>query len=150
MPHRDGDSVSVSVCASYLSFHVPLTACVYDSADADTWEIYLSIYPKNIIAKFRKTHTHTHTHIYIYIYIYIYIVSWPTVVEGDPKATLSIAATLRCRGGRYSFSWIAPLILDPYRIMLGVEQGSIKYHFLSFAMTRPRIEPRFPNHWRTL
>ena len=33
-----------------------------------------------------------------------------TVVESDQKAPFSIATTLRCRGGRYSFSWIAPLL----------------------------------------
>ena len=32
-----------------------------------------------------------------------------TVVESDPKALFSIATTLRCRGGCYSFPWIAPL-----------------------------------------
>ena len=32
-----------------------------------------------------------------------------TVVEGDPKAPFSIATTPRCRGGRYSIPWIAPL-----------------------------------------
>ena len=32
-----------------------------------------------------------------------------TVVEGDPKALFSIATTPRCRGGCYSFPWIAPL-----------------------------------------
>ena len=32
-----------------------------------------------------------------------------TVVEGDQKAPFSIATTLKCRGGRYSFPWIAPL-----------------------------------------
>ena len=32
-----------------------------------------------------------------------------TVVEGDPKAPFSIATIPRCRGGRYSFPWIAPL-----------------------------------------
>ena len=32
-----------------------------------------------------------------------------TVVEGDPKAPFSIATTPRCRGGCYSFPWIAPL-----------------------------------------
>ena len=32
-----------------------------------------------------------------------------TVVEGDPKVPFSIATSPRCRGGRYSFSWIAPL-----------------------------------------
>ena len=32
-----------------------------------------------------------------------------TVVEGNPKASFSIATTPRCRGGHYSFLWIAPL-----------------------------------------
>ena len=32
-----------------------------------------------------------------------------TVVEGDPKAPFSIATTPRCKGGHYSFPWIAPL-----------------------------------------
>ena len=30
------------------------------------------------------------------------------IIEGDQKAPFSIATTLRCRGGRYSFSWITP------------------------------------------
>ena len=56
--------------------------------------------------------------VYIYIYvcigvcmsIYVYIVKLlVTVVEGDPKAPFSIATTPRCRGGRYSFTWITPL-----------------------------------------
>ena len=32
-----------------------------------------------------------------------------TLVEGDPKAPFSMATTLRCKGGRYFFRWIAPL-----------------------------------------
>ena len=32
-----------------------------------------------------------------------------TIVEGDPKAPFSIATKPRCRGGRYSIPWIAPL-----------------------------------------
>ena len=32
-----------------------------------------------------------------------------TVVDGDPKAPFSVPTTLGCRGGRYSFPWIAPL-----------------------------------------
>ena len=32
-----------------------------------------------------------------------------TVVDGDPKVRFSIASTPKCRGGRFSFSWIAPL-----------------------------------------
>ena len=42
----------------------------------------------------------------LYIYIYKLLV---TVVKGDQKAPFSIATTPRCRGGRYSFPWIAPL-----------------------------------------
>ena len=32
-----------------------------------------------------------------------------TIVEGDQKVSFSIATTPRCRRGRYSFPWIAPL-----------------------------------------
>ena len=46
---------------------------------------------------------------YIYIYIYLIEVNLATVVEGDQKAPFSIATTPRCRGGRYSFPWIASL-----------------------------------------
>ena len=52
-----------------------------------------------------------------------------TVVKGDPKASLLIATTSRCRAGRYSLPWIAPLYLDPYRIMLRVKQGSNQVPF---------------------
>ena len=52
-------------------------------------------------------------YIYIYIYTfaykYIYIVKLATVVEDDQKAPFSIATTPRCKEGRYSFPWIAPL-----------------------------------------
>ena len=41
--------------------------------------------------------------------IFIHIVLLATVVEGDQKAPFSIATTQRCRGGRYSFPWVAPL-----------------------------------------
>ena len=37
------------------------------------------------------------------------LVKLATIVEGDPKAPFSIATTPRCRGGRYSIPWIAPL-----------------------------------------
>ena len=69
---------------------------------------------------------------FIYILIYIHVFTQPfryepdatqcqlffknsklvklaTVVEGDQKAPFSIATTPRCRGGLYSFPWIAPL-----------------------------------------
>ena len=38
-----------------------------------------------------------------------HVVKLVTVVEGDQKAPFSIATTPRCRRGRYSFPWIAPL-----------------------------------------
>ena len=37
------------------------------------------------------------------------VVRLATVVEGDQKAPFSIATTPRCRGGCYSFPWMAPL-----------------------------------------
>ena len=37
------------------------------------------------------------------------LVKLATVVKGDQKTPFSIATTLRCRGGCYSFPWIAPL-----------------------------------------
>ena len=37
------------------------------------------------------------------------LVKLVTVVEGDQKIPFLIATTPRCRGGRYSFPWIAPL-----------------------------------------
>ena len=67
-----------------------------------------------------------------YIYIYIYIskkVKLATLVEGDPKAPFSIATTLRCRGGRYSF----PGFLYPYLIMLSVKQGASSTIFESLV-----------------
>ena len=42
-------------------------------------------------------------------YDYILVVKLATVVEGDSKAPFSIATSLRCRRGCYSFPWIAPL-----------------------------------------
>ena len=58
-----------------------------------------------------------------------------TIVEGDPKAPFSIATTPRCRGGRYSIPWIAPLYLEPYLIMLSVKQGGIKFHYLRVSVS---------------
>ena len=58
---------------------------------------------------------------YAFYYYHIFVSTWQvhfickskvklaTIVEGDPKAPFSIATTPRCRGGRYSIPWIAPL-----------------------------------------
>ena len=75
----------------------------------------------------------------ILVYIDIYIereggerekerkISWPTVVEGDPKVPFSIATTPRCGEGRYSFS----LDCSTYPSLYFIMQEGIKYHFLS-------------------
>ena len=61
----------------------------------------------------------THTHVYTGIYIYsVYMRSWPTVVQGNLKVPFLIAITPRCRGGRYTFPWIASLTLGPCLITL--------------------------------
>ena len=70
------------------------------------------------------------------------LVSWPSAVVGDPKAPFSITTTLRCRGERYYFPWIATLTLDQYPIILSVKHGGILYHFWVCGMTRAGIEPR--------
>ena len=49
---------------------------------------------------------YTHTYIYIYIYSEVKLA---TVGEGDTKALFSIVTTPRCKGGWYSFPWIAQL-----------------------------------------
>ena len=63
-----------------------------------------------------------------------------TLVKGSLKAPFSIATSLRCRRGCYSFPWIAPLYLWslPHN---AIKQGGIKYHFWVFGMTQPGIEP---------
>ena len=54
-----------------------------------------------------------------------------SAIEGNPKVLFSIATTLRCWEGRYSFPGLLQFIIDPYLIMLRVKQVNIKYHFLS-------------------
>ena len=43
-----------------------------------------------------------------------------TIIEDNLKAPFSIASTPKCRGG--CFPRIAPLIIEPYLIMLSVKQ----------------------------
>ena len=70
----------------------------------------------------------------------IFVISWLTVDKDDLTAPFSIATTLKCKGGCYSF----PLTLDPYLIILSVKKGSIKYQFWVFGMTQAGIEPWSP------
>ena len=41
--------------------------------------------------------------------IFIVISKVDDIVEGDPKASFSMASTPRCWGGRYSIPWITPI-----------------------------------------
>ena len=52
---------------------------------------------------------HTNGFKYCYQTLISKVVNLATVVEGDPKAPFSIATTPSCRGGHYTFPWIAPL-----------------------------------------
>ena len=51
------------------------------------------------------------------------------------RLPFSIATTSRCRGGHYSFLWIATLY--PYLIMLSAKQVDIKYQFFEFLVWAP-------------
>ena len=62
-----------------------------------------------------------------------------TVVEGNQMAPFSIASTLRCRRGRYSFLWIAPLY-PSYCCVLSKEVSSTI--FKVFGMTWLGIESK--------
>ena len=74
-----------------------------------------------------------------------------TVVEGDQKAPFSIATTPRCKGGRNSFPWIAPLY--PWYIPYIAECKARRYlvPFLkSLIWLDLGLNPGLPDHWRTL
>ena len=74
-----------------------------------------------------------------------------TVVEGDQKASFSIATTPRCRGGRYSFHWIATLY--PWYVPFIAECKARRYQvpFLKSLVWRDLgLNPGLPDHWRTL
>ena len=51
------------------------------------------------------------------------------LVEGDPKAPVSIATTLRVGKGATPFPRFFHFNLDPYLIVMSVKSGGIKYHF---------------------
>ena len=77
--------------------------------------------------------------------IFKYIMSkLATIVEGNQKAPFSIATTPRCRGGCYSFPWIAPLYpwYVAYFAVLSKEVSSTIFNV--FGMTRPGIERKSP------
>ena len=75
------------------------------------------------------------------------VYKWEDWSWGQSKGSFSIATTLKCRGGCYSFPWIAPLTPDPHLVMLSVKQSGIKYHFLSLNLG---LNPGLPDPWQTL
>ena len=82
---------------------------------------------------------HTRTH---------FIYKLVTIVKGDPKAPYSLATTLRCRRGHYSFPWIDQFTLDSYLIMLSVKQGFMRYQFFeSLVKLNLGLYPGFLGHW---
>ena len=66
--------------------------------------------------------------VYLMLNPRIICISWPAVVEGDPKAPFSIATI---GDGTVPFPGLLHFTLDTYLIMLSVRQRDIKYHFLS-------------------
>ena len=93
-------------------------------------------------------------YIYIYIYIYreiereIFVYKLAIVVVSNLKAPFSITTTPRYSEGRYSFLWIAPLILDPFLIILSVKQGGYKF-FESLVPFDLWLNPGLLEQWRT-
>ena len=73
-----------------------------------------------------------------------------TVIEGEQNVPFSIATTPRCKGGRYSFPWIAPLYpwyvptLYCWVLSKVVSSTILKV----FGMTWPGIEPWSPRPWK--
>ena len=89
----------------------------------------------------------------LYYYYYYQYFPWvmrykllATVVKGDPKAPFSIATTPRCKGGGYSFLWLAPLYpwSLPYNAECKVASSTI---FESLVWLDLGLNP---GHWWTL
>ena len=92
---------------------------------------------------------HICRYLMVLLYGYSYVVSCAIIVEYDSNVPFTIATTLRCKGGCYSFPWVPSHTFDAYFIMLSVKQGGTKCHFFPFflcvfGMTKPGIEPWSP------
>ena len=74
-----------------------------------------------------------------------------TVVQGDHKAPFSIATTLWCRGGCYSFPWIAPLYpwYVPYIVECYASRDNVPF-FESLIWRDLGWNPGLLDHWQTL
>ena len=49
--------------------------------------------------------------------------------QGQPEGFLLNSYYTNLRGRRFFFSWMAPLTIDPYILMLSIKYAVIKYHF---------------------
>ena len=68
-----------------------------------------------------------------------------TLVEDDLKAPFSIATTPKCRGGRNSVPWIAPLY--PWSISYNTERWHQVTFFEFLVWLDLGLNPCFPDHW---
>ena len=83
---------------------------------------------------------------YTYLCIYIFLKKLVIIVESDLKAPFSIATTPRCRKGATPFPGLLHFTLDPFLIMISVQQGGINYHFLSLWYDDFRLNLGIPAH----
>ena len=74
-----------------------------------------------------------------------------SVVEGNPKDSFSIAITPRCRGGHFSFHWIAPLYpwYVPYYGECLARRCQVPF-LKSLVWLDLGLNPGLPVYWRTL
>ena len=74
-----------------------------------------------------------------------------TIVKGKQKAPFSIATTPRCRGGCYSFPWIAPLHswYVPYIAECWARRYQVPF-LKSLLWLDLGLNPGLPDHWQTL
>ena len=96
----------IYVCNNHYIDYVPVYICIrviylYIFCGYTTYLLEkIDITPKCMIYKVKK-------------------IKLVTEVEGDQKAPFSVATTSRCREGRYSFPWIAPLY--PWYVLYNAE-----------------------------
>ena len=81
---------------------------------------------------------------FLFVHLPFRKVKLVTEVEGDPKSLFWLATAPRCRGGYYSFPWIAPFTLDQYLMILSIKQGGIKYLFESLLWLDLRLNSSLP------
>ena len=74
-----------------------------------------------------------------------------TVVKGNQKTPFSIATTPRCRGGHYSFPWVAPLYPSyvPYNAECSARRYQVQF-LKSLVWRNLGLNPGLPDHWWTL